>query len=65
MEREEVIAFFKKIYPERDITCFASKINDTYWLIEASFPDGEFYFIASKNSLSSSFNTKEDALKSI
>ena len=52
---------FARVYPEfRPIMLGVSR-DKTCLIAECEFPDGTFYFRVSQNSVSSSYNTKEDA----
>lgn len=63
MERNDAIDMFKKIYPEKEIHGSAEKINKNNYLIKGDFPDGTFYFVATKTTLSPAYKTKEEAIK--
>lgn len=63
MTVQEGKEMFKRIYPEREISCSAEMLNDKKCLITGDFPDGTFYFVAEKNTLSCSYNSRKDAIK--
>lgn len=65
MSKDEAIKEFRRVYPEKEIFCSASKIDDEHYLIDATFPDGEFYFVVEKNIVSCSYNTKDAAISRI
>lgn len=71
MTRDDAIKQFRRIYPEREISAFAEAFNPdkkgeaSNFIITADFPDGTFYFTVDSYSVSSSYNTKEDAKRSL
>lgn len=63
MERIDAIKTFKTIYPEREVMINnVVDVDENHYIINASFPDGEFAFIVGNNSVSSSYRNVEDAL---
>ena len=63
MTKTEAINEFRTIYPEKEVHInYCVKVNDKY-LISTTFPDGDFYFIVSNNSISCGYATKEMALR--
>lgn len=66
MDVSDAIKAFKRIYPEDFIQIFKTKqiYNNTY-ILGASFPDGDFYFVIDGNTVSSSFDDFSSARKSI
>lgn len=66
MDMQDAIKAFKKIYPDDFITVFKTKqiYNNTY-ILGASFPDGNFYFVIDGKNVSNSFNDYDSAKKSI
>lgn len=66
MDVSDAIKAFKRIYPEDSIQIFKTKqiYNNTY-ILGASFPDGDFYFVIDGNTVSSSFDDYNSARKSI
>ncbi len=63
MNSKDAIDMFKKIYPEKEISGLAEKIDNNNYLIKGEFPDGTFYFVATKSTLSPAYNTKKDAIE--
>ena len=54
---------FRKFYPEKEIKSVILKYSDKASLIEAKFPDGIFWFIVTKDSVSSSYSNKKKAME--
>ena len=65
MDNKKAYEMFKRIYPEKEITCYPKEIDDKHSLVTSDFPDGRFYFIVTKNTVSSSYDSEEKAMKSI
>lgn len=71
MTKDDAIKQFRRIYPELEISAFFEAFNPdkkgeaSNFIVTADFPDGTFYFIVTENSVSSSYNTREDAIRSI
>ena len=71
MTRDEAMKQFKRIYPEREVRAFVEAINPdengeaVNFLVTADLPDGTYYFIVDRYSTSASYNTAEDAKRSI
>lgn len=59
MSKSDIITEFKRVYPE----FYPSIIETTEnaGIVETDFPDGTFYFIVTKNSVSASYNSLESA----
>lgn len=54
---------FRRVYPENKIRSTVLKYSDRAALIEATFPDGVFWFVVTKNSVSSSYSNKNKAME--
>lgn len=52
---------FARVYPEFRPIILGVSQDKTCLIVECEFPDGTFYFRVSENSVSSSYNTAEDA----
>lgn len=55
---------FRHIYPESDVHIIDTMVfpnKDNKAIIQAAFPDGEFFFIVDEHSVSSSYNSLDDA----
>lgn len=65
MTNAEAYKMFKSVYPERDIYAYAKEIDGENCLVTADFPDGRFYFVVSQNCVSASYNSEEQAVKSV
>ena len=54
---------FKRIYPEFRSRVIGISQDKLYCIIECDFPDGTFYFRVDERTISSSYDTKEEADK--
>lgn len=61
---EEAKKLFRRIYPELKPHVLGVSRDKTSIIIECEFPDGTFYFRVDDNSVSSSYNSMEDADRS-
>lgn len=52
---------FLRVYPEFRPHFLGACKNKQALIVECEFPDGTFYFTVTENSISSAYNTKEDA----
>lgn len=58
---EECKKSFKRVYPEFRPYLLGASRDRTCIIVECEMPDGTFYFRVTENSVSSSYNTAEDA----
>lgn len=65
VDKDVFIKQFRQVYPERDIHIMSSDVKGDKCVIGANFPDGDFYFVVTKNSVSSAYKSQTQALKSI
>ena len=63
--RSILISSFRKVYPEKEIIVINCHIQNNKGIIEASFPDGVYYFVVTENSVSSSYNSLKEAKNSM
>jgi len=63
---DEILKSFKRCYPEKFIRVRALNVQtENAGIICAEFPDGLFYFVVTPISVSSAYNTLEDAIELI
>jgi len=66
MTRSEAREQFRHIYPEREIYINSIKdLGNNKFLLEAKFPEAIFYFIIEENIVSNSYDTEEQAKRSV
>ncbi len=58
---EQCEKMFRIIYREFKFRVIGASMDRMHVIIECEFPDGTFYFRVDENSVSQSYNTKEDA----
>lgn len=60
---ETLVNSFRRVYPAINIGLGDIKpLDDEKGIVEGKFPDGIFYFIVSKNSVSSYYDTLKQAM---
>lgn len=66
MTREEAIKMFRRIYPESEIRIGKiMPVDEEHFVLNTYFPDGNFSFVITENCVSNSYNSEEDAIRSI
>lgn len=65
LSEQDIIKMFRSVYPEPQIQISRYEIHGSKAIIEAYFPDGVFYFVVTKNSVSSAYNSYDYAIKQL
>jgi hypothetical protein len=66
MTREEAIKMFRRVYPESEISIGKiTPVDEEHFVLNTYFPDGDFSFVVEKNCVSHSYNSEEEAIRSI
>ena len=59
----DVIKSFRRVYPEKEISITICERLDDIGFVQATFPDGTFYFAVSENTVSPAYGSLNDAKK--
>lgn len=62
---KKFIAQFREVYPEKEVQIVSCECFGDKAIIDAEFPDGEFWFVVSKNTVSRSYNSNSAVLKAL
>jgi len=66
MEKQDFIKTFKRIYPEDFIRVLrVNIIDENTAILGTAFPDGLFFFVVGNGSVSSSYNSEDEAMRYI
>ena len=65
MTPEEARKMFKKIYPEEFIRIVRLEQVEERYIIQATFPDGNYWFIVDDCSVSNSYDSYSDARRNL
>ena len=63
--KDAAIKEFRRIYPEDFIQIFSVEEIGENYIFGVDFPDGTFYFVVTEYSVSSSYNSFDEAKRAI